>query len=93
MWDSDWRRLSRCRAFAHDDMYVTGKAQHQAVIVCVFCPVRTECLAEALDRHDTWGVWGGMTARQRKALLARRPNVTSWRNLLEAARDRSLTAA
>jgi WhiB family transcriptional regulator, redox-sensing transcriptional regulator len=31
-------------------------------------------------------VWGGMTERERRALLRRRPNVTSWRALLETAR-------
>ena len=38
------------------------------------CPVRTECLAEALDNQIEWGVWGGMTERERRALLRRRPN-------------------
>jgi WhiB family redox-sensing transcriptional regulator len=47
--------------------------------------VRTECLAEALDNQIEWGVWGGMTERERRALLRRRPNVTSWRLLLETA--------
>ena len=28
-----------------------------------------------------------MTERERRALLRRRPNVTSWRQLLETARD------
>jgi WhiB family redox-sensing transcriptional regulator len=28
-----------------------------------------------------------MTERERRALLRRRPNVTSWREVLEAARD------
>jgi WhiB family redox-sensing transcriptional regulator len=49
--------------------------------------VRTECLSEALDNEIEWGVWGGMTERERRALLRRRPNVTSWRVLLEAARE------
>jgi WhiB family redox-sensing transcriptional regulator len=33
-----------------------------------------------------FGVWGGMTERERRALLRRRPDVTSWRELLDAAR-------
>jgi len=33
-----------------------------------------------------FGVWGGMTERERRALLRRRPDVTSWRELLETAR-------
>jgi WhiB family redox-sensing transcriptional regulator len=48
--------------------------------------VRTECLADALDNRIEFGVWGGMTERERRALLRRRPNVTSWKRLLEAAR-------
>jgi len=32
-------------------------------------------------------VWGGMTERERRALLRRRPDVTSWRDLLENARN------
>ena len=50
------------------------------------CPVRTECLADALDNRIEFGVWGGMTERERRALLRRRPNVLSWRRLLETAR-------
>ena len=48
---------------------------------------RTECLAEALDNQIEWGVWGGMTERERRALLRRRPNA-SWRAVLEAARTK-----
>ena len=51
------------------------------------CPVRTECLADALDNRIEFGVWGGMTERERRALLRRRPHVTSWRRLLETARE------
>ena len=34
------------------------------------CAVRTECLADALDNRIEFGVWGGMTERERRALLA-----------------------
>jgi WhiB family transcriptional regulator, redox-sensing transcriptional regulator len=27
--------------------------------LCQACPVRTACLAGALERHEPWGVWGG----------------------------------
>jgi len=35
----------------------------------------------------TCGTRGGMTERERRALLRRRPDVTSWRELLEHARN------
>ena len=38
-----------------------------------------ECLAEALDNRTEFGVWGGMTERERRALLKRRPDITSWK--------------
>ena len=50
--------------------------------------MRTECLADALDNGIEFGVWGGMTERERRALLRRRPDVKSWRELLEQARNR-----
>jgi WhiB family redox-sensing transcriptional regulator len=50
------------------------------------CPVRTECLSDALDNQVEFGVWGGMTERERRALLRRRPDVASWRELLDSAR-------
>jgi WhiB family redox-sensing transcriptional regulator len=48
--------------------------------------VRTECLSDALDNRVEFGVWGGMTERERRALLRRRPEVSSWRQLLDSAR-------
>lgn len=44
----------------------------------------------ALDDRIAWGVWGGMAERERRALLKRRPDVTSWRVLLETARAEQL---
>jgi WhiB family redox-sensing transcriptional regulator len=87
MWDVDWTSRARCRSGEPDDLFVQGAAQNRAKTVCLGCPVRTECLADALDNCVEFGVWGGMTERERRALLRRRPNVTSWRALLETARD------
>lgn len=53
------------------------------------CKVRARCLAEALDNHIEWGVWGGMTERERRRLLRERPGVTCWRDVLEAEPDGS----
>jgi WhiB family redox-sensing transcriptional regulator len=82
----DWRVNAACRGDDPDELFVRGAEQRKAKLVCVACPVRTECLAEALDNRIEFGVWGGMTERERRALLRRRPDVTSWRELLDHAR-------
>ena len=32
----------------------------RAQAICDNCPVRIQCLAEALERSEEWGVWGGV---------------------------------
>ena len=86
MWNEDWASQAACQNRQPDELFVKGAAQNRAKQLCLGCPVRTECLAEALDNRMEWGVWGGLTERERRALLRRRPNVTSWRDLLETAR-------
>jgi WhiB family redox-sensing transcriptional regulator len=70
-----------------DELFVDGAAQQAATVICRACPVRTECLADALDNRHEFGVWGGMTVRERRALLRRRPGVRNWHDLLTQARD------
>ena len=93
MWDEAWGERARCRTSSPDALFVQGAAQHEAKRVCYGCPVRTECLAEALDGEIEFGVWGGLTERERRALIRRRPNVTSWRALLETAREEHAMAS
>ncbi|MFI9649318.1 WhiB family transcriptional regulator [Streptomyces sp. NPDC052040] len=85
--EADWAERGACRAGDPEELFVEGAAQHLAKGMCTGCPVRTECLAYALDQRIEHGIWGGMTERERRALLRRRPTVTSWRRLLEAARE------
>ncbi|MEV7554197.1 WhiB family transcriptional regulator [Amycolatopsis sp. NPDC089917] len=87
---SSWRVNASCRDTDPDGLFVRGAEQNRAKAVCLGCPVRTECLAEALDGRINFGIWGGMTERERRALLRRRPDVSSWSDLLEAAK-RSFT--
>lgn len=85
--DTDWAAQASCRTTDPDSLFVQGAAQNRAKAICVGCTVRTECLADALEHRVEFGVWGGMTERERRALLRRRPNVTSWRHLLQTAQD------
>ncbi|NBO46522.1 MAG: WhiB family transcriptional regulator [Actinobacteria bacterium] len=87
----EWASRGACTTGDPDALFVQGAAQHRAKIVCSGCEVRTECLAEALDSQVEFGVWGGMTERERRAILRRRPDVKSWRELLLTARDNHAT--
>ena len=87
----DWTARSSCRTTDPDDLFVTGAAQNRAKAVCMGCPVRAECLADALDNRVEFGVWGGLTERERRALLRRRPDVQSWSRLFEQARAEMAT--
>ncbi|WP_231988525.1 WhiB family transcriptional regulator [Nakamurella panacisegetis] len=84
--DSEWTVRAVCAGADPDALFVTGAAQRDAAKICQACPVRLECLADALDNQIEYGVWGGMTERQRRAVLKKSPEVTSWRPLLEEAR-------
>src|SRR5215467_2548519 len=82
---ADWPSLAACRNGDPDALFVQGAEQNVAKRICRGCPVRYECLADALDNRIEFGVWGGMTERERRALLRRHPKVTSWRRMFEAA--------
>lgn len=85
LWDEDWTQYASCKGQDPDALFVRGKAQHDAKAICKMCPVIAQCLAEALDNRTEFGVWGGMTERERRALLRRRPEVKSWRKLLRSS--------
>jgi WhiB family redox-sensing transcriptional regulator len=40
--------------------------------VCARCPVLVECREHALLQPEPYGVWGGLTAAERRVVLARR---------------------
>ena len=41
--------------------------------LCVDCPLRSECLAAALDRSEPWGVWGGEIFDRGTVVARKRP--------------------
>jgi WhiB family redox-sensing transcriptional regulator len=49
-----------------------------------------ECGAEALDNRVEFGIWGGMTERQRRALLKRHPEIVSWTDFFDKRNARSV---
>lgn len=47
------------------------RAEERAKTVCRGCPVRETCLEGALARREEWGIWGGLTRKERQAYLKR----------------------
>lgn len=86
-WWTDWTEQARCaeagRAGSDPDaMFVRGAAQREVREVCFACPVRMECLVEAFECRIEFGVWGGFTERERRAMVRRAPRETDWRATL-----------
>lgn len=77
----EWAQAAKCRG-SLDALFVEGAQQKEARSMCLDCAVRSQCLAEALDNRIEWGVWGGMTERERRQLLKARKDVESWSALL-----------
>ncbi|MGF1648701.1 MAG: WhiB family transcriptional regulator [Kineosporiaceae bacterium] len=92
-WNEDWPTQAVCREDHPDALFVQGAAQQQAKIVCFRCPVRAECLSHALDTRTEFGVWGGMTERERRQLLRNHPGVASWREVFQNAMEEQESAA
>lgn len=73
----DWRDDAACR-HADPDLFfppdTTGPAVPQveqaerAKGICQACPVRTPCLSWALDQGSSFGIWGGTTEDERRAI-------------------------
>ena len=77
----DWTMSAKCLGMG-DALFPDAAEQRRASRVCTGCPVRAECLAEALDNRIEYGIWGGKTERERRALLRSLPYVVSWKALL-----------
>ncbi len=86
----DWRHRAICRDEDPELFFPTGEehttsrnptgpvaAQNaEAKAVCRRCPVLTSCLAWAVEEGLPFGVAGGMTAVEHRALHKPRPRVT-----------------
>jgi WhiB family redox-sensing transcriptional regulator len=69
----DWTELALCAQVDPDAWFPPkGGNVAQPKAVCRQCPVRAECLEYALEHGERFGVWGGLTERERRPLLAAR---------------------
>ena len=72
----DWMLAAACYGypalfFAPDDSETRSERRRReaaAKSVCARCPVRSQCLMDALESDERFGIWGGLTERERRSL-------------------------
>lgn len=80
-----WQESAACRHLSSSWFFSpTGergddrrKREDRARKICAACPVRPDCAKFALDIGEEHGFWGGMTDRERVALLRRPRNAAT----------------
>lgn len=79
MTNTDWRDRAACRTADPELFFPTANApgaaaqarHRQAKAVCAQCPVVADCLSWAMTEGLDYGVFGAMTADERRALRRR----------------------
>jgi len=74
--DSDdlmWQEYANCLGVDPDLFFPErGASTREAKAVCNGCVVRDDCLDYALTNGEKFGVWGGMSERQRRRIRSQR---------------------
>ncbi len=75
---SDWRNRAECLNEDPELFFPIGESTRQsqwqideAKRVCGKCAVREQCLNWALESGSEYGVWGGLSERERRTLKRR----------------------
>ena len=60
LMEAETRTELPCWSFDPEIFFAESPADVEfAKAICVDCPIKTDCLAGALERREPWGVWGG----------------------------------
>ena len=71
--DTDWKDVSNCLGVDPDLFFPErGASTREAKEVCRGCVVRVECLEYALQNGEKFGIWGGMSERERRRIRRQR---------------------
>ena len=49
-----------------------NRSPRKAKAICAGCPVQADCLDRALENDERFGIWGGLTEKERRALKRRK---------------------
>lgn len=77
--DGAWRDDASCKEMGNAEFFATfnnnGKEAQERLrqvrAICTACKVNKECLDFAVRNEIAYGVWGGMTASERKVMFPR----------------------
>ena len=68
-----WQDYANCRG-ADADLFFPerGASTRKAMAICGECQVRAECLDFAIEVGEKFGIWGGMSERERRRVRRER---------------------
>lgn len=70
--DPGWQERALCAQTDPEAFFPEkGGSTREAKKVCVSCEVRAECLEYALENDERFGIWGGLSERERRKLKRR----------------------
>ncbi|MDX2343393.1 MAG: WhiB family transcriptional regulator [Acidimicrobiia bacterium] len=62
-----WAAFAVCKDRDPDAFFpVTPEGEREAIRICQGCPVQADCLEFAIEARIRFGVWGGLTEKQRQ---------------------------
>jgi WhiB family redox-sensing transcriptional regulator len=71
--DAAWRLDALCAETDPEAFFPEkGGSTREAKRVCLGCSVRTECLEFALANDERFGIWGGLSERERRRVRLER---------------------
>jgi WhiB family transcriptional regulator, redox-sensing transcriptional regulator len=70
--DGGWAERGLCAQTDPEAFFPEkGGSTREAKKVCLTCDVRQECLEYALEHDERFGIWGGLSERERRKLKKR----------------------
>lgn len=67
-----WQEEGACRGVDPEVFFpISDDDAWRAKDICGVCSVRSECLAWSLEKRERYGVWGGVTERERADMFRR----------------------
>lgn len=70
---NSWQELAKCRGRSSAVFYPQrGVPTASARALCKECAVKQECLHYALENDERFGIWGGLSERERRKLQRER---------------------